>query len=80
MNTKDVTDSMIERGLLDKLRNLDRDAVIQRTRQYLNNAEIDGVMVRRDKIAEIYDDLIARKGEKAVVYENPVAKQQAADL
>jgi len=31
-------------------------------------------MARRDKIVAIFDDLIAKKGEKEVLYDDPVAK------
>jgi hypothetical protein len=75
---KNLTESMCERHLLERLRKLDRNELAQNTKylktEYLSKGEIDGVMARRDKIVAIYDDLIAKKGEKAVLYDDPVAK------
>jgi hypothetical protein len=75
---KNLTESMCERHLLERLRKLDRNELAQNTKylktEYLSKGEIDGVIARRDKIVVIYDDLIAKKGEKAVLYDDPVAK------
>jgi hypothetical protein len=75
---KNLTESLCERHLLERLRKLDRNEVAQNTKylktEYLSKGEIDGVMARRDKIVALYDDLIAKKGEKAVLYDDPVAK------
>jgi hypothetical protein len=75
---KNLTESMCERHLLERLRKLDRNELAQNTKylktEYLSKGEIDGVMARRDRIVAIYDDLIAKKGEKAVLYDDPVAK------
>jgi hypothetical protein len=72
--SKNVLQSKCERQLLERLRKLDRNEVILKTKPYLTSSEIDGVMARRDKIVKIYDDLIAQKGEKEVLYDDPVAK------
>jgi len=57
-----------ERKLLESLRKLDRNELAQKAERYLTKAEIDGVMARRDKIVALFDALIAKKGESAVLY------------
>jgi hypothetical protein len=78
LNRKNITDSKCERKLLEKLRQLDRKELAANTRyrdrEYLTKGEIDAVMARRDKIVEIITDLIAKKGEKEVLYDDPVAR------
>lgn len=71
---QNILDSMCERKLLDRLRKLDRNELIRNTKGYLTKREVDGVMARRDKIVALYDDLIAQKGEKAVLYDDPVTR------
>ena len=78
MDKRNLTEGMCERHLLERLKNLDRKEVAANTkyqkREYLNKGEIDGVMARRDKIVALYMDLIAKKGEKAVLYDDPIVK------
>ncbi len=75
---KNITESKCERRLLEKLRGLDRNELVANTRyngrEYLSRGEIDGVMARRNKIVAIFTDLIAKKGEKEVLYDDPIAK------
>jgi len=75
---RNLTQSMCERHLLERLKNLDRNEVAVNTKynktEYLSKREIDGLMARRDKIVALYMDLIAQKGEKEILYEDPVAK------
>jgi hypothetical protein len=73
-NRSNITDTMCERHLLERMRRLDRDELALKTKGLLTKSEIDGVMARRDKIVAIYDDLIAKKGEKAVLYDDLVVK------
>jgi hypothetical protein len=63
---------MIGRRLLENLRKLNRDELMRKAKGYLNKPEVDGVMGRRDKIVKLIDGLIAKKGEKAVVCDDPI--------
>lgn len=74
LNKKNITESKCERHLLENLRKLDRDELTLKTKGFLTKSEIDGVMARRDKIVAMYDDLIAKKGEQEVLYDDPVVK------
>jgi hypothetical protein len=73
-DNKNILQSKCERQLLERLRKLDRDQVTLNTKPYLTKDEISGLMARRDKIVKMYDDLIAKKGEKEVLYDDPVVK------
>jgi hypothetical protein len=73
-DSKNVLQSKCERQLLARLRKLDRDEVTLKTQPYLTKDEVTGIMARRDKIVAIFDDLIAKKGEKEVLFDDPVAK------
>jgi hypothetical protein len=73
-DTKNLTESKCARQLLEKLRKLDRAELTLKTKEYLSKGEIDGVMGRRDKIVALYNDLIAKKGENAVLYDDPAVK------
>ena len=57
-----------DRTLLGKLKALDRDQFAAATKGYLSKSEVDGVMARRDKIVERFQQLIAQKGEDEVLY------------
>jgi hypothetical protein len=78
LNRKNITDSKCERQLLERLRRLDRNELAANTkyngREYMTKGEIDCVMARRDKIVAMFTDIIAKKGEKEVLYDNPVAR------
>jgi hypothetical protein len=56
------------RDLLQKLQALDSDVLAANAGQYLNKAEIEGVLKRRDKIVAHFEKLISEKGEGAVLY------------
>jgi hypothetical protein len=57
-----------DRQLLEKLKALDANELTAKTKRYLNKDEIKAVMARRDKIVEHFQQLIAAKGEKEVLY------------
>jgi len=57
-----------DRQLLVKLKQLDAEGVINKTRGFLTNIEGTGVMKRRDRIVAHFENLIAQKGESEVLY------------
>jgi hypothetical protein len=59
---------MCDRQLLEKLRQLDADTVLEKTKPYLNKSEVKALMARRDKIVSSFEKLAAQKGEGAVLY------------
>ena len=60
---------MCDRQLLQNLQQLNAAELEQKTKKWLTKDEIKGVMARRDKIVTFFDDLIAKKGEQAVLYD-----------
>ncbi len=58
-----------DRKLLQKLRQLDKTELEQKTKDLLNDMEIKGIMARKDKIIEHFEKLGASKGEEAVFYD-----------
>jgi len=65
-NEKDLV--KCDRHLLDNLRKLDARHIEQAMKPYLNASEIKAITVRRGKIVEHFEKLIAQKGEKEVLY------------
>ena len=59
---------MCDRQLLEKLRQLDGDTVLEKTKPHLNKSEVKALMARRDKIVANFQKLVAEKGEGAVLY------------
>jgi hypothetical protein len=57
-----------DRQLLEKLRKLDYDDVLEKTKPHLTKSEVKAVIARRDKIVAFFEKLIAEKGEGAVLY------------
>ena len=57
-----------DRQLLEKLKALDANALTEKTKGYLTKDEVKAVMMRRDKIVEQFQKLIAEKGENEVLY------------
>lgn len=56
------------RLLFEKLKALNANQLAEKTKPYLTNTEMKSVMARRDKIVEIFQKMIAEKGENAVLY------------
>jgi hypothetical protein len=57
-----------DRQLLEKLKALNQDELLEKTKHYLNKDEVKALMARRDKIVEQFQKLIAEKGESQVLY------------
>jgi hypothetical protein len=57
-----------DRQLLEKLKTLDGNALMEKTKRYLTKDEVKAVMARRDKIVEQFQTMIAQKGESQVLY------------
>jgi len=65
---KNILESRCPKQLLEKLRQLDRKEVAEKTKRYLSPGEIGALMARRDKIVALFDDLIAKKGAQEVLF------------
>ena len=65
-DAKDLT--RCDRQLLQKMKALDANTLTERTKGYLEKDEVKAVIMRRDKIVERFQKLIAEKGEKEVLY------------
>jgi hypothetical protein len=59
-----------DRALLANLRKLSAED-LQPLKRYITDAEIKGLLARRDKIVEFFDQQVAEKGEVAVLYDRP---------
>jgi hypothetical protein len=59
---------MCDRQLMEKLSTLDANAVLEKTQPHLTKPEVQALMARRDKIVAHFRQLIAQKGEAAVLY------------
>jgi len=57
-----------DRKLLEKLRGLSGDEVLEKTKPHLNKTQVQALIARRDKIVAHFQQLIAQKGEEAVLY------------
>jgi len=57
-----------DRQLLTKLKALDGNELVAKTKGFLTKPEADAVMARRDKIVAHFQELITEKGEDAVLY------------
>jgi hypothetical protein len=56
------------RRLLENLRKLDEKQLTVKAGNLLTKPEVQGVMARRDKIVKAFEQLIAQKGEKEILY------------
>jgi hypothetical protein len=57
-----------DRHLLEKLKALDGNEVLEKTKPYLTKGEVKAVMARRGKIVAYFQTLISEKGENEVLY------------
>jgi hypothetical protein len=57
-----------DRQLFTKLKALDGNELAVRTKGFLTKQEVQAVMTRRDKIVDVFQRLIAEKGENEVLY------------
>jgi hypothetical protein len=57
-----------DRQLLEKLKTLDGNALMAKTKGYLTKDEVKALMLRRDKIVAQFQTMIAQKGENEVLY------------
>jgi hypothetical protein len=57
-----------ERQLFEKLKALNQDELMEKTKHYLDKDEVKALMARRDKIVELFQKLITEKGENEVLY------------
>lgn len=59
---------MCDRQLLQKLRDLKGDELLAKTKPHLTKPLVEAVLARRDKIVAHFQQLVAEKGEAAVLY------------
>ncbi len=57
-----------DRQLLEKLKKLDPDEVLAKSKPYISKGQIKALMARRDKIVATFEKMVAQKGEGAVLY------------
>jgi hypothetical protein len=57
-----------DREVFEKLKALKADELAEKTKRYLTQDEVKGVMARRDKIIATFQALIAEKGEKEILF------------
>jgi hypothetical protein len=57
-----------DRQLLERLKALKADELVEKTKGYLTKDEVNGVMARRDQIVATFQAMIAQKGEKEILY------------
>jgi hypothetical protein len=58
-----------DRRLMERMRQLDADAIKRAVKSHLNKAEIQAVLKRRDKLIAHFEKLAAQEGENEVFYE-----------
>ncbi len=66
-----------DRSLLAAMRKLDKDTLKDKLGKYLNGMEIDGLLARRDKIVEIFEEKVASEGEGEVMYDYLTERRSA---
>jgi len=61
----------IDRRVYEGLKNLNLETLTRELGSLLNKPEIEGLLARRDKIIQHFDDRIASQGEAAVICDRP---------
>jgi hypothetical protein len=61
-----------ERRLLQRLEELHRDEVVERLGELLERHQIDALMERRSRLVRHFEELIAERGEAAVLFDHPL--------
>lgn len=61
--------TMCERGLLTKLRELDKASLGRELRPYLTSMELEALLARRDKIVALFDKAVKTRGAASVLYD-----------
>ena len=71
-NTLRETKNLVQcdRKLLERLRTINAE-MLKPLKPYVNDAEIKGLLRRRDVIVKFFDDAVKQKGEGAVLYDRP---------
>ena len=57
-----------DRGLLEAMRRLTAENLKREVGDSLTGAEIEALLARRDKIVQLFDGMIAQRGESAILY------------
>jgi hypothetical protein len=58
-----------DRQLLERLRRMTRDQLLQAAAPYIGGAEVDALLVRRDLIVARFDQLAAARGDATVLFD-----------
>jgi hypothetical protein len=58
-----------DRQLLERLRGLTREDLMEVGRPYIGGAEIDALLARRDLIVARFENLVASRGDAAVLFD-----------
>jgi len=66
LDPKDLV--MCDRQLLEKMKGLTFDEVYRRTQPHLNKGQVKALLARRDKIVDIFQKLVAQRGQGVVLY------------
>jgi hypothetical protein len=61
-----------ERGLLEAMRRLTAENLTREVGDSLTKGEIEALLARRDKIVQLFDGMMAQRGEGAVLYTSTV--------
>ena len=64
-----------DRKVLARMKQLDKATLDKSLKPYLDDAQIDAILARRDKIVAFFDDRVAKDGEGAVLFDLPQASE-----